>query len=440
MKRNLYDIFDHYNEDLQKLPKLKGESIDTNSIADRVFEKADIHTVQKKRHSYRFIGIAAAVAILAGGTITVSAVSGRMDEFFKSVSKADINDTASSENLPAVNMDLPDAIAEMQPYYNCPDVTFNQTDSGTIEFLGLYNDHNSLMLSFRLTVLDGTVLTDDMYMLPYFTFTLKDGTRKESSQSGYISSPFQKSETEDNVYYLNYYLIESDIAGASLHVDFSGVYTSVQESKIHEKMISFDDELSEKYFTNDMGIGEWKKFQHENGFPELRYKKKKEYYEQEQSILKGGWSADIPISEPNSELFTIETDRNVYILDDLSVYISNDKDYDPYNDEFELSREERYGSAVFLKDGTVIATDFGMFDDITFDSDGAYILEGTRYKEFAYARGITSEEGVNCDGVVYCYSKPINVSEIDKIVEYTHYWDEDGTDHFNEYIIYQTAE
>lgn len=440
MKRNLYDIFDHYNEDLQELPKLKGESIDTNSIADRVFEKADIHPVQKKRHSYRFIGIAAAAAILAGGTITVSAVSGRMDEFFKSVSKADIKDTAPSENLPAVNMDLPDAIAEMQPYYNCPDVTFNQTDSGTIEFLGLYNDHNSLMLSFRLTVLDGTVLTDDMYMLPYFTFTLKDGTCKESSESGYISSPFQKSETEDNVYYLNYYLIDSDIAGASLHVDFSGVYTSAQESKIHEKMISFDDELSEKYFTEDMGIGEWKKFQHENGFSELRDKKKKEYYEQEQSILKGGWSADIPISEPNSELFTIETDRNVYILDDLSVYISNDKDYDPYNDEFDLSKEERYGNAVFLKDGTVIATDFGMFDDIDFDSDGGYILEGTRYKEFAYSRGNISSEGVNCDGIVYCYSKPMNISEIDKIVEYTHYWEEDGTEHFNEYVVYQAAE
>lgn len=440
MKRNLYDIFDHYNEDLQELPTLKGQVNDTKSIVDKVFEKADIHPVQKKRRSYRLLGIVAAVAILAGGTITVSAVSGRMDEFFKSISKADIYDAVSDENLPAVNMDLPDAIAEMQPYYNCPDVTFNQTDSGTIEFLGSYNDHNSLMLSFRLTVLDGTVLTDDMYMLPYFTFTLNDGTQKKSSQSGYISSPFQKSETEDNVYYLTYYLIDSDIVGASLHVDFSGVYTSEQESKIHEKMVSFDDELSEKYFTEDMEIGEWKKFQHENNFHELRYKKRKEYYEQEQSVLKGGWSADIPISEPNSELFTIETDHNVYVLDDLSIYISNNKDYDPYNDEFDLSKEESYGNAIFLKDGTVIATDFGMFDDIALDSSGGYILKGTRYKNFAYARGVTSAEDVNCNGVVYCYSKPMNISEIDKIVEYTHYWDEDDTEHFNEYIIYQTAE
>lgn len=440
MKRNLYDIFDAFNSgEQQTLPKLKEQGIDSKSVADRVFEKADIHPVkQTKRRSYRIFGIAAAIAVLAGGTITAGAVSGKMDEFFKSVSKADIQGTVPSENLPAVNMELPEAIAEMQPYYNCPDVSFTQTESGTMELLGLYNDSNSLMMSFRLTVQDDTVLTDDMKMLPYFTFTLKDGTKKESTLSGFVSEPFQKSETEDNVYYLTYYLVDSELAGALLHIDFAGVYTSSQENAVFEKMVALDNELQEKYFTEDMEIGEWKKFQHENGFDELRDKTRKEYYAQQQSVLKGGWSADIPIPDPQSEPFTIETDHNVYILDDLSLYISRDNDYDPYNDDFDLSKEENCGSAIFLKDGTIIADDFRMFKDIQIDpNDSRYILEGTRYKEFPYSYGTFSAGSDTCDGIVHCYSRPISLSEIDKIIEYTHYWDENDTEQFNEYVIFE---
>lgn len=438
MKRNLYDIFDHYNDDLQELPKLKGKPIETSSVADRVFEMADIHPVQnKKRRSYRLFGVIAAAAVLAGGTLTAGAVSGKMYEFFQSVSNADIQEAILDKSLPAVNMELPEAIDEMQSYYTCPDVSFTQTESGTIELLGLYNDHNTLMLSFRLTVLDGTVITDDMCMLPYFTFTLKDGSTKGSVYNGHISEPFQKSETEDNVYYLTYYMVDSELAGASLHVDFAGVYTLQQEASIQEKMIELDDELRDKYFTDDMDISEWKQFQRENDFDELRHKTRKEYYEQERSALKGGWSADIPIAEPMSEPFTIETDDNVCILDDLSIYLSKDHDYDPYKDEFDLSQEEMCGNAVFMKDGTVFADEFRMFDDVETDEDGQYILEGTRYKNFAYSYGTSSAASDFCDGSVHCYSNPVSLNEIDKVVKYTHYWDEDGTEHFKEYIIYQ---
>ncbi len=250
---------------------------------------------------------------------------------------------------------------------------------------------------------------------------------------------FQSRSKRAKLYYLTYYLVDSELAGASMHVDFAGVYTSAQENAVFEKMIELDDELQKKYFTEDMDIGDWKKFQHENGFDELRSKTQRGYYAQEQSVLKGGWSADIPIAEPQSEPLTIETDHNVYILDDLSLYRSMDNNYDPYNDEFDPSKEEFCGTAIFLNDGTVMADEFRMFSDIPVDqSDSSYILEGTRYKAFPYSYGTSSAGSATCDGIVNCYSRPMRLSEIDKIVEYTHYWDENGTEQFNEYVIFET--
>ena len=437
MKRNLYDIFDHWNDDLQELPSLKELPVNGRSLTNRVMEKADIHPVQKKRKPYRMLGIIGAAAVLTGGTLTAGAISGKMDQFFSAVSGAVIHDANMTESLPAVNMELPDAIAQMQPYYTCPDVTFTQTDSAAVELLGMYNDHSSLMMSFQLTVHDNTILTEDMYMLPYFTLTQKNGTVKElDGASGYLSQPFQKSDTAENIYYTTYYLVDPELTGGTLHVDFAGVYTMVQEQTANEKMRALDDELTAQYFTEGMSIGEWKQFQHENNFDELRNQARREAFAEETAVLAGSWTADIPVAASESKPLTIETDNHTYILDDLSLFVSNKPEEDYYSDEADFSEEEHIGTAVFLKDGTVIADYFAIFDDIEMDINGGYILEGTRYQSFAYMQGTHSAGSDVCDGSVYCFSKPIHTEEIERIVKYTNYYDADFTEHINEYVIY----
>lgn len=437
MKQNFYDIFDHWNDDLQELPALKKQPVNGKSLTDRVMQKANIRPVQTKRKSCRILGVVGAAAVLAGGTLTAGAISGRMDQFFSAVSGSEIRDANMTEDLPAVNMELPDAIAQMQPYYACPDVSFTQTDSATVEFLGLYNDHSSLMMSFQVTVLDGTALTGDMYMLPYFTLTQEDGTVKEmNGASGYLSQPFQKSETADNIYYMTYYLVDPELTGGTLHVDFAGAYTQAQEQTVNEKLLALDDELRDQYFTEGMSVGEWKQFQHENRFDKLRDQARREAYAEETAVLAGSWTADIPVAASESEPMTIETDNHTYILDDLSLFVSHKPDEDYYSDEVDFSKEEHIGTAVFLKDGTIIADYFAGFDDIETDTNGGYILEGTRYQNFAYMQGTHSAGSDVCDGSVYCFSKPIHTEEIEKIVEYTNYYDEDYTEHINEYVIY----
>lgn len=431
MKRDFYDIFDHLGEDFEVLPELKKRKTDTKSLTDRVFEKADIHPVQRKRRPCRLIGIAAAAAVIAGGTLTAGAVSGKMEEFFKSVSMAEIYNAAPEENLPAVNEDVPEAISQMERFYSCPDASFTQSDSGTVELLGLYNDSSTMMISFRLTVTDGTSLGNDLYMLPYFSLTLPDGTEKQLSQSGYLSEPLVRSSTEDNVYYMTYYLVDPEFSGAVLHAKFAGAYTIEQSQHVQEKLVALDDELREQYFTEDMSIGEWKKFQHENGFSEIREKARREAFEAEKSAIAGNWQGDIAVPSAKSEPVVIETEHNTYVLDELSMFVSDDHDEDKYSDVVDFSKERYSGSAVYLSDGTMLVTDPVLRDKTESCSNA---------KEFPFMWGASYAGSVTCDGTINCFSRPVKPDEIEKITEFRSYYDENMEEHFSESVIYSRAE
>lgn len=417
MKRNFYDIFDHWNEDLQELPDLREQSINSKAVADRVMQQAGIRPVQKKRRSYRLFGIAAAAAVLAGGTLTAGAVSGQMEKFFSAVSSAEIRDANPEESLPGVGREMSEAVSQIESYYSCPDVTFSQTDAATLELLGLYNDHNTLMLSMQITIHDGTVLTENMAMLPYFTLILEDGTEKKLSQSGYLSEPFQKSDTEENVYYLTYYLVDSEIAGAVLRADFAGVYTQEAAQEVNERIHALQDGWRAQYFTEDMTTSEWKQLWQEMEFDRLTEEAMAAGFAQQAPVLAGSWSAEIPISEPATEPLVIETDHNQYVLDDLSIYISDTSD---------SSAEYHCGTAFCLKDGTVLITDSAILQNVQTDENS------TQHEVFAYSHDVFSEEQ---DGSVYCYSKPVHPDEVVKIIEY--YYDKDQNGQINEYVTYQ---
>lgn len=216
MKQSLYDIFDHFTPEDNTLPHLKEQPMNEKAISDQVFSKIGYHPIvkTKKKKSYRLFGIAAAVAILACGTITTAAVTGNMDLFFSTVSSSNLSE--SGIHLPGVSSSIPDSIAQMQAYYRCPDVTFTATDQATVSLLGFYHDHNTLMLSVQLTVKDDTALTESMGLLPYFTLKTADGTEKALTNSGSLSSYLQKSKTADHVYYATYYLVDPDFSNSTL--------------------------------------------------------------------------------------------------------------------------------------------------------------------------------------------------------------------------------
>ena len=90
MKQSLYDIFDHFTPEDNTLPHLKEQPMNEKAVADQVFSKIGCHPIvqTKKRKPYRLFGIAAAVAVLACGTITTAAVTGNMDLFFATVSSS----------------------------------------------------------------------------------------------------------------------------------------------------------------------------------------------------------------------------------------------------------------------------------------------------------------------------------------------------------------
>lgn len=419
MKRDMYDIFDHLGDDFEELPNLKTRSAKTKAETDhltkRVFEKADIKPVRTKKAPCKVIAIAAAVTIIAGGTLTAGAVSGKMEEFFRSVSKAEISDARPSENLPAVKAELPDAIAEMEQFYSCPDTVFTQNESGSIELVGLYSDNSTMMISFRLTLNGENTLSNNVYMLSYFTLTLPDGTVKELTQSGYLTEPFVKSETEENVYYMTYYLTDPEFSGATLHTEFIGAYTQEQAANVHEKLIALDDELYNKYNAADMSTGEWKKFQHENDFDEIRRKTRREAFEAEESAINGNWQADTQLPALESEPFVIETERNKYSVDKLSIMVSDDKDEDEYSDKADFSKEEYIGSAVYLSDGTVFITDSIL-------KEKASLTGNIKACPFAWGASFAGSD--TCDGVIYSFTRPVDQSEIVKITEYRHYYTE----------------
>ncbi len=430
MKQNLYDIFDHLEPNDTILPAMQEQPIDGKAVSNRVMQQAGCRPVLRKKRTYRLFGIAAAAAVLVGGTVTTAAVSGNIDLFFAAVSGSNITDATGS--VPGVGMEVPDAIAQMQSYYSCPEVSFTQTDAATVSLLGLYNDHNSLMLSVQLTVKDNTVLTDDMYFLPYFTLTAADGTQKTLSESGFLSESLQKCETSDNIYYATYYLIDKNFSGGTLHVDFAGVYTAEQETSVHQQICDLQDSWREAYFTEDMHVEEWKALWKEKEYDRLTMEARKEAFAEQPAVLSGSWSADIPIPEPKTTPIPCEASGMQVILDDLSIYVS------------EPSEEQRKNGSdvavIYLKDGTILAEDFFMFDDIPRNSDNSYNLDGTPYRKFAYMRGTADSDETGITGKIYCYDHPIAPQEIEKVEMYILYYDDNWNEQFDCYPLYQANE
>ena len=357
-------------------------------------------------------GIAAAVAVLACGTITTAAVTGNIDLFFATVSSSDLSDSDAS---------LPDDIEQMQAYYQCPDVSFTETDQASVSLLGFYHDHNTLMLSVQFTVKDGTALTESMGLLPYFTLKTADGTEKTLSNSGSLSSYLQKSNTSDHVYYATYYLVDPDFSDSTLQVSFAGVYDQSQEQQVQNEILDLQESWQNAYFSETMSIDEWKDYWKEQHFDEKTTAARKAAFESLPAILDGTWTAEIPIDSTDTTVTTAESKGISISMDELSLSVSQIPEA--------IQKQGAVSPVVYLKDGTILSDDFFMFPDVPKNQDGSYQLTDTSYEAFAFVQG--SEKST-----IYSYAYPIDPESIEKVELYVQYYDSDWNEQINCYPIY----
>lgn len=414
MKQSLYDIFDHFTPEDNTLPHLKEQPMNEKAIADQVFSKIGYHPIvqTKKRKPYRLFGIAAAVAVLACGTITTAAVTGNMDLFFATVSSSDLSDSDAS---------LPDDIEQMQAYYQCPDISFTETDQASVSLLGFYHDHNTLMLSVQFTVKDGTALTESMGLLPYFTLKTADGTEKALTNSGSLSSYLQKSNTSDHVYYATYYLVDPEFSDSTLQVSFAGVYDQSQEQQVQNEILDLQESWQNAYFSETMSIDEWKDYWKEQHFDEKTTAARKAAFESLPAILDGTWTAEIPIDSTDTTVTTAESKGISISMDELSLSVSQIPEA--------IQKQGAVSPVVYLKDGTILSDDFFMFPDVPKNQDGSYQLTDTSYEAFAFVQG--SEKST-----IYSYAYPIDPESIEKVELYVQYYDSDWNEQINCYPIY----
>lgn len=414
MKQSLYDIFDHFTPEDNTLPHLKEQPMNEKAISDQVFSKIGYHPIvqTKKKKSYRLFGIAAAVAVLACGTITTAAVTGNMDLFFATVSSSDLSDSDAS---------LPDDIEQMQAYYQCPDVSFTETDQASVSLLGFYHDHNTLMLSVQLTVKDSTALTESMGLLPYFTLKTADGTEKALTNSGSLSSYLQKSNTSDHVYYATYYLVDPEFSDSTLQVSFAGVYDQSQEQQVQNEIVDLQDHWRTAYSSETTPVEEWKDYWQTHHLDEKTRDARKAAFEKLPAVLDGAWSAEIPIDTTDTTVINAESEGIAISMDELSLSVSQIPEA--------IQKQGAVSPVVYLKDGTILSDDFFMFPDVPKNQDGSYQLTDTSYEAFAFVQG--SEKST-----IYSYAYPIDPESIEKVELYVQYYDSDWNEQINCYPIY----
>lgn len=425
MKQSLYDIFDHFTPEDNTLPHLKEQPMNEKAISDQVFSKIGYHPIvkTKKKKSYRLFGIAAAVAILACGTITTAAVTGNMDLFFSTVSSSNLSD--SGINPPGVSSSIPDSIAQMQAYYRCPDVTFTATDQATVSLLGFYHDHNTLMLSVQLTVKDDTALTESMGLLPYFTLKTADGTEKNLVNSGALSSYLQKSKTADHVYYATYYLVDSDFSNSTLQVSFTGVYDKEQEQQVQNEIVDLQDHWRTAYSSETTPVEEWKDYWQTHHLDEKTRAARKAAFEKLPAVLDGTWSAEIPIDSIDTTVINAESEGIAISMDELSLSVSQIPET--------IQQLGAVSPVVYLKDGTILSDDFFMFPDLPKNQDGSALLTDTPYQQFAFVQGTGTGEDKK---TIYCYNQPIDPASIEKVEIYVQYYDADWNKQTDCYSVY----
>lgn len=400
MKTNYYELFSAYTPETDKrreksVPKLKKD------VLTRIGAK-------KRRMTGR-IAIGAVMASVCV-VITVGAVSGSIERFFTAVSQAKIRENENGGSLPAVGENN----ADMTAYYSLPEGA-ELTSEGDIsaELLGMYSDSHTVMLSLSVRTPE-PLDTSDACMPFYFTAVYPDGSEKLLTQSGLVSS-YELVQADfaegENTYYMTFYLTDQELAGSTLKLESDGIFSSEQLYSVFKQLQ--DEQMK---MVEELGIEEASKpYEGYEGFI-LGTKQERSLLAEKEPIAAGTVSGEIPVPLPASEPFETEAYGVTMSFDSLSLYVSQPTE--------EMKGEVYAGHelAVYLKDGTVISN----FRDIDYDI------------RFAYHRGAFDSDSL-C-GSIYCFNRPIDISEVEKVVMYVVRYEDFNTDNvrevIDEYVIY----
>ncbi|MCH5192542.1 MAG: hypothetical protein J1F11_01170 [Oscillospiraceae bacterium] len=422
MKIDFYDLFSMHTPD--DFSGEGGENYMTAAVRNKVHEKLaeSRSAVSRKVHPKRNLGkiVFAAAIVAACMGITVGAASGKLGEFFNTLSRSEIADSVPGSGLPAIGENP----ADMTEYYSLPEAVFTTDGTVSAELLGLYNDSNTVMLSMMITPEYGSDISD-MRMPFYFTLKSPGGSEKTLNQSGFAGiESFNDADIEGS-YCLTFYLTDPDIAGSTLKIQSDGLYT-VNQIKEARKLVTDDQAQRRAQFENDE---DWFEYKKNNSW---YYGNARDYYEGQRLALKeiapdaaGSVSAEIKIPGTSAEPIEADAYGVTMRLDSLSMYVSKIPD--------ELSGDRHAGDAytVYLKDGSVISDEFFMFDDVVLTNSG-YNFDGTSYSQYAYMRGTET-------GSIRCFDRPIAADEVEKVVMYILNYDSDYNEQVSEYLLYRAG-
>ncbi len=308
-----------------------------------------------------------------------------------------------------------DNTADITPYYSLPE-SAAMTSEGSVsaEITGLYSDSSTVMLGMLVRT-ENAIDISEARMPFYFTAVYPNGAEKNLGQSGIAGVESFVPAEEENTYYLTYYLTCPDIGGCKLKAEADGIFTARQLEEAAERLKRAEQSDWRAEFESESGgdTDDWKRYWAENDFDEKKVREQRRILGKMTPIADGKLSAvtDIPVS--GGEPVVTETLGITMKLDSLSLYVSDVPD--------ELKGDSYAGRAqlVYLKDGTVFA-------------DETFMSVNGGYKQYPYIRGADG-------GRICCFDRPVAADEVEKVVLYLLYYDEENGE-FNkrtgEYVLY----
>lgn len=424
MKMNGYDLFDYYNAETQGVPSLSVEYVDVDAVKKQVYAQTGIRPepVRKRFRLTMWIAVVTAVALMALGATTVfSATAGysSLDEFFRSL----------------FVWEAPQSPEKMENLVLAPDVSFDSTNEDVqFSLLGMYGDQNQTMLSFEIRMSGGAeLMADQMCPLVEYAIVDEDGTSNVLSYAGQTCT-IRADETQQDVYYLNLFIIDSDLQGKMLDVTFRNFYTSQKIQNIFDTMTEMQDAWREAYIAEtfgadvldglgegelppDFSIDAWKAYWDAHNYDQRTEEKYKELYAAAEPALNGTWHAEIPLEFPVAEPITTQYDYGEIQLQTLSAQISHPA---KMNGDAQMVTYE-----ITLKDGRKVLMD-----------ETAKLQHAT---EEMVACDVYSEwnEDKTTQTEIICYKEPVEPQQVAEITmtQYEFCWDDNVPEAENGWIV-----
>ncbi len=382
MKRNLYDVFDKYDG---SLPDLKNQKTNVNSIESLVMKKIN---GKKKIYKSRLFIIGIAAALMAGGSITASAVSDT--GFFHRILYGSEIVSSEKHGLPMVQEDVYDQMSEN---FKFDQITFSGNDSCEIKLESMYSDNSTAMIIISAKPDKMINIQDDSSVVAYFTFESADNNKDiltESAQAVY--------NEEDQKYYMTYYITKDNMSGNMLKIEVQGIYSQDQINQSYSELQEFQQELRTNHNAESMSIEEWKALWKKENFDMLSFNTHKEYLQQSDGI-KGNWTEQMEIPDRSESIITSENNDFSVTIDNLSVEVEYPDNYKNNNADI---------ISVEFKDGTKISSASGTNIEEILKRSGF-----TQYSKFAFESGCNGNKGR-----IMCYDKPHSPEEIKSVTLY----------------------